>query len=290
MEENFRIRCYFKQMKNKPLVTIIIPAYNTGKYLEDCLSSVCKQTYKNIEIIVVNDGSSDNSGEIIDNYSRRHTNISVVTNKKPSGSGEVASNGGIKLAKGKYIAIMDSDDISLPNRIEKEVDFLEKHLDYFLVSTSAEVIDENGLRINFLDVGMGYKSLFKKMYLSNSIINSSVMFRRFEIDNEFYKIKYPFYNDYYSWFFYLDKGKKFHTLKDRLVKYRISLSSSTRKNLKRNFKISFLIKKDFLKSKRFKLSVFDKAIVLLQELVITLLPANLIDFLSEWNAERQRAK
>lgn len=267
-------------IKKMPLVTIIVPVYNTKKYLNECLLSLYNQTYKNIEVIIVDDGSTDGSTKIIDNFYRKYKNKTLVlTNTKPSGSGEKASNFGIRSAKGKYVAIMDSDDISIPRRIEKQVNFLEKHLDYFLVSTSAEVVDENSDKIASLNVGKNYKKILSDIYLRNSIINSSVMFRKSEIDGDFYKIKYPFFNDYYSWFYYLSTGKKIFSLKNRLVKYRINLSSSTRKNLKRNFKISFLIKDEISKSNVFTISLIDKLNVFIQRIVVFLSPAQLIDFL-----------
>ncbi len=273
--------------KNKPLVSIVVPVYNAKKYLNECLDSLYNQTYKNIEIIIVNDGSTDGSEKIIDKYFKKYKNNTVVLkNSKPSGSGELASNSGIKKAKGKYVAIMDSDDISLSNRIQKEVNFLEKNKDYFLVSSSAVVIDENNKKISKLDVGKNYLEILKKIYLINSIINSSVMFRKSEIKDDFYKIKYPFFNDYYSWFYYLSENKKIITLKQRLVKYRINLSSSTRQNLKRNFRISFCIKEEILNSKIFDISIFDQINIMIQKIIIELLPVNLIDELYLWKIKR----
>lgn len=274
-------------MNNDPLVSIVVPIHNTEKYLSDCLKSVYSQTYKNIEVIIINDGSTDGSEKIINKYYKKFKNKTIVLhNKKASGSGEVASNKGIKKANGKYVAIMDSDDISLPNRIQKEVNFLEKNEDYFLVSSSAVVIDENNKKISNLDVGKKYFDILKKIYLTNSIINSSVMFRKSEIGNDFYKIKYPFFNDYYSWFYYLSNGKKIFTLKQRLVKYRINLTSSTRQNLKRNFKISFAIKQDILNSKFFNINIFDRLNIMCQKIVVELLPTKLIDKLYLWKIKR----
>lgn len=274
-------------MNKEPLVSIIIPIHNTKKYLSDCLKSIYNQTYKNIEVIIINDGSTDGSEKLINKYYKKYKNKTIVlNNKKASGSGEIASNKGIKKTNGKYVAIMDSDDISLPSRIKNEVSFLEKNKDYFLVSSSAVVIDENNKKISNLDVGKKYLDILKKIYLTNSIINSSVMFRKSEIENDFYKIKYPFFNDYYSWFYYLSNGKKIFTLKQRLVKYRINLTSSTRQNLKRNFKISFSIKQDILNSKFFNINIFDRLNILCQKIIIGLLPAKLIDKLYLWKIKR----
>lgn len=278
-------------MDKEVLVSIIIPTYNSKKYLNDCLKSVYNQKYKNTEVIIVNDGSTDGSEKIIDKFYKKYKDKTIVlSNVKASGSGEVASNGGIKIAKGKYVAIMDSDDISLPNRIEKEVNFLEKNKDYFLVSSSAVIINENSKKICNLDVGKNYLEILKKIYLTNSIINSTVMFRKSEIEKEFYKIKYPFFNDYYSWFYYLNIGKKIFTLKQRLVKYRINLSSSTRQNLKRNYKISFKIKDEIMKKNIFQIKYLDRINIFCQKILIELLPAKMIDKLYLWKLKWQIIK
>lgn len=270
-------------MNKKPLVSVVIPVYNTEKFLSECLSSVYSQSYKNFEVIIVNDGSTDRSKSIIDRYYQKYKSRTfVLTNKKPSGSGEVASNIGIKISKGNYVAIMDSDDVSCFSRIEKEVDFMEKHKDYFLVSSSAELINEDSTSIGSINVANDYMSIIKKIYLNNSIINSTVMFRKSDIKNDFYKIKYPFFNDYYSWFYHLSLGKKFYTLSDKLVKYRINSSSSTRKNLKRNFNISFKIKNDIFCNRKFKIPIFYRLIILIQQIMVFIVPSKLIDLLCVW--------
>ncbi|HOY91038.1 MAG TPA: glycosyltransferase family A protein, partial [Bacteroidales bacterium] len=193
---------------NIPRVSIIVPVYNTEKYLEECLSSLENQTYKNIEIIIVNDGSTDRSGEIIDNFLKKNKkNTIVLKNIKPSGCGQLACNQGIKKAHGIYIAIMDSDDVSCPDRIKKEVDFLEKHKDYFLVSSSALIIDENSKIIGKINVAKNYNKILKKIFLTNSIINSSVLFRKSMV-SDLYKVEYKACNDYLSWIYHLSEGKK----------------------------------------------------------------------------------
>lgn len=270
-------------MNKKPLVSVVIPVYNTEKFLSECLSSVYNQSYKNIEVIIINDGSTDGSKLIINRYYKEYKDRTfVLTNKKPSGSGEMASNMGIKISQGNYVAIMDSDDVSCFSRIEKEVDFLEKHKDYFLVSSSAELINEDSTFIGSINVANDYMSIMKKIYLNNSIINSTVMFRKSDIKNDFYKIKYPFFNDYYSWFYYLSLEKKIYTLSDKLVKYRVNSSSSTRKKLKRNFNISFKIKNDILCSKKFKILMSYRLIILTQQIMVFIVPSKLIDLLCVW--------
>ena len=92
----------------KPIVSILIPVYNVENYLEKCLDSVISQTMNNIEIICVNDGSTDHSGEILEKYQKKDKRIIVVN--KENGGLPSARNAGLEIARGKYIGFVDSDD------------------------------------------------------------------------------------------------------------------------------------------------------------------------------------
>ena len=104
-------------MKNNPVVSVIIPVYNVEKYLEECIDSVLAQTYQNIEIILVDDGSTDSSGLICDRYAEKNTNISVIHQKNSGLS--AARNSGLNKANGDYIYFLDSDDYISADAIEK---------------------------------------------------------------------------------------------------------------------------------------------------------------------------
>ena len=95
--------------KKNPLVSVIIPVFNVESFLNECLESICNQTYDNLEIILVNDGSTDNSQLIIDNYSKVDKRIIAI---KQSNKGlSAARNTGIDIARGEYLTFVDSDDV-----------------------------------------------------------------------------------------------------------------------------------------------------------------------------------
>jgi len=113
-------------MNKNPLVSVIIPAYNVEKYIEEAINSVLAQTYLNIEIIVVDDGSVDSTKKVIDNYLKKNQIIYLFQdNRGLSG----ARNTGIKVARGEYVALLDADDLFFPTKIEKQVLFLESNKD-----------------------------------------------------------------------------------------------------------------------------------------------------------------
>ncbi len=107
-----------------PLISIIIPVYNTGKYLKQCLDSILCQSFKKFEIICVNDGSKDNSLEILNSYKEKDNRI-VVISKENEGQG-IARNKGLELARGKYIIFADSDDWFEQGALQKLYDKMEK--------------------------------------------------------------------------------------------------------------------------------------------------------------------
>lgn len=117
--------------------------YNCAPYLQEALDSLYAQTYQDFEIILCEDGSSDNTYEIAEENRRLHPNIVLLRNPRNLGLNQTLNNC-LAVAKGEYIARMDGDDISLPTRFEKEVRFLDEHLDYAIVSNPMIYFDENG--------------------------------------------------------------------------------------------------------------------------------------------------
>lgn len=104
---------------HRPLVSVILPAYNAGEFVEEAVDSILNQTYQNIELIVIDDGSTDDTKDVL----KKYTNQIEYVYQRNSGPSE-ARNTGIKIAKGELIAYQDADDISLPSRIEREVELL----------------------------------------------------------------------------------------------------------------------------------------------------------------------
>lgn len=134
---------------NLPLVSVCIPAYNHEQYIEQCIQSIIKQTYHNIELIVVDDGSKDKTWEKLlslkDQCKKRFTRV-VFEHQDNQGTC-ATFNRAISLAKGKYIYIIASDDVSKPSAISEELDFLESNPDYVLCVGDNEFINEKGERI-----------------------------------------------------------------------------------------------------------------------------------------------
>ncbi len=127
-----------------PKVSIIIPTYNRTQYLGKTLSSIFQQTFQDFEIIVIDDGSPSDENLILCQTYKKVSYIKIEN----SGGPAKPRNIGIKLAKGKYIAFIDDDDLWLPTKLEKQVAILEQNSDFGLVHSCCEVIDENGILQN----------------------------------------------------------------------------------------------------------------------------------------------
>ena len=125
---------------DEKLVSVIIPAYNIEDYIGRCLDSVISQTYKNLEIIVVDDGSRDHTGEILDNYAKKDRRIKVI--HKENGGVSSARNKGIEAAEGDYIGFIDGDDLIEPEMYKTLVDLLEEeNADIKKMDTLTEALD-----------------------------------------------------------------------------------------------------------------------------------------------------
>lgn len=132
-----------KKSIDTPLVSVLIPAYNAALYIEKAIDSVLAQTYQNIEIVVVNDGSKDGTAELLENIKLKDSRVLVFHNEKNLGLSPTR-NKGVKLCNGKFIALLDADDLIAPERLEKQVEFLENNQSFSAVSTWMEEFDVKG--------------------------------------------------------------------------------------------------------------------------------------------------
>ena len=135
---------------NSPLVSVIIPCYNAENYVEEAVRSIMTQTYKNLEIIVTDDCSTDNTLKVLRNLAVEDSRIKIIENKENLKIVKSLNNM-INIAQGKYIARMDADDISFPERIEKQLAFMDANPEYGLCGTNALCIDEKGKKTKIFD-------------------------------------------------------------------------------------------------------------------------------------------
>lgn len=176
-------------------ISVILPVYNSQDYLREAIESVLKQTCSDFELIIINDGSTDNSSAIIESFS--DSRIVYINNSKNSGLISTL-NEGLRRAKGKYIARMDADDISLPDRFHKQLEVLEKSDDVVLVSSDFYELKGTSLK---LSVGFTGSDEIKAVLLfAPGIAHPTVMMRNIFKDNSIqYDSQFLHVEDYHLW-------------------------------------------------------------------------------------------
>ena len=130
-------------MNTNPEYSVVLPTYNNELYLEEAIESVLNQTFSDFELIVIDDCSTDSSNGILATYEKLDNRIKVLKNHRNIGVAR-SLNKGVELARGKYIARMDGDDICIPERFEKQHMYLESHPEVGLLGTQILIIDKDG--------------------------------------------------------------------------------------------------------------------------------------------------
>lgn len=232
-----------------PLVSVFIPAYNCEEYIIQSVESMLNQTYENIEVIIVDDGSSDNTVSLIN--SLNDDRIRLYQNTENKGI-PYTRNRGLGLAKGKYMAIMDADDIAYPTRIAKQVEFLEKHTDHIAIGSYYDKQFESG-KTRTIKLFANNHAMMKYMLMFfDPISNPSAMVRLepVKMNNIVYNEQYFVAQDYDFWLKLIEYGK-LGMIQEPLITYRsghanITARSKNEKLAKRN-KIIGEIQKDALR-------------------------------------------
>ncbi len=184
--------------KANPRLTVLMSVYNSDKFLGRAVESILNQTYKDFEFIIINDGSTDNSSRILKEYEQTDKRIRVYDQQN---KGLIDSlNRGCRLARGEYIARMDADDISLPERLEKQIDFLKRHVEIGILGTWTEIIDTQGNHKYIKRRPVSSKLIEWSLLFKNSIAHPSVMMRRDIIEKlNYYRPQAHHIEDYDLW-------------------------------------------------------------------------------------------
>lgn len=217
-------------------VSVITPVYNVEKYIDKTLESIFAQTYKDIEIVLVDDCSKDNSAQIIAKYKEEHPEIIYFLQPKNMGAG-AARNKALELASGQYVAFLDSDDLWLPKKTEKQIKLMKEKKSPFSYA-AIEMMDEEGKTIKGkrnLKESCDYNYL-----LHNTIIATSSVIVDRSMLGDFRMPLRRGGQDYATWLSLLRNGAVACGINETLVRYRVgsnSLSSNKFKSIKQVWEI-----------------------------------------------------
>lgn len=163
----------FENMNKKPLVSVVLCTYNDELYIRETIDSVLNQTFNDFEFIIWNDGSTDGTEQIVKSYDDARIRYFCHENTGVGRAAQLAC----EHVKAKYIARIDGDDVCMPERLQKEVEFLEKHPDYVVVSSSVYYVDEDGKVLGRSFPATSNAVLQRMLYYNDPIVHPASMIR-----------------------------------------------------------------------------------------------------------------
>lgn len=254
-----------------------MPVYNGEPFLREALESILGQTYQNFEFLIADDGSRDNSWEVINSYSC--DKIKAFRFKKNIGAFPRA-NFLYSKAKGRYICVMDADDVSKSDRIEKQVEHLVKNPKVIVVGSQAEIINESGEILGQKEVPLEHKDIYKQYSLVHPMIHPTCLIRKALLPNKkkLYRTDFGVNSDYQTLIEMLNCGL-FANLAEPLIKYRVHRNNSSAQNLKKCFINTLIIRWEAIFRHGFKISLFDAILTIVGTPIALLLPAKVVDYL-----------
>ena len=209
-----------------PLVSIVMPVYNEEKNISRAIQSVVNQTYQKFELIIVDDGSTDSTPQIINDFKRTDDRIIYLRNVVNRGT-TYSLNRGLRKATGEYVARIDGDDWYCPKKIELQINFLKRRREYGIVGTFYILItdDRRAFKVN---LPVTHEEILKKLAYRNPFAHSSIMVRREVLDKVgYYDEKYEYAQDYDLYFRILSVSKGYNIPRYLLFRRPVSYTHLT---------------------------------------------------------------
>ena len=212
-----------------PLVSVVMPAYNAQEYIEVAIRSVLSQTFSDFELLVVDDGSIDQTAEIIQRLAEEDERIVFLKNDQNSGV-SATRNYAILQAKGEWIAFLDSDDLWRKDKLEKQLKLLQSYPDGVLSYTASAFIDKNGKRSSYImeaPLEVNYQMLLRRNLLScSSVMVKKEVIRRYPMGHD------KMHEDYSTWLQILREVRCAYGINEPLLIYRLTANSKSSNRVK----------------------------------------------------------
>ncbi|MDO8639216.1 MAG: glycosyltransferase [Candidatus Daviesbacteria bacterium] len=260
-------------MKNKPLVSVVMPVFNADRYIHKAIESILNQTLKNFEFIIINDASVDKTLQIIYEFKKKDKRIRLINNKKNLQMAQ-SLNLGVNEAKSGLIARMDQDDISLPDRLKIQYDFMQSNPSVAIVGNDIIIIDEDDKITGKRTYPTISNELKKILFRYSAFAHPTVMFRKsaFKEVGGYNVEKYPC-EDIDLWF-RLGKKFEFASIPSFLFKYRVSLNSGSHQNLTKTEILGLKIKIQAIKRYNCRPTLYDIIYIFFQFATLWFMPFN----------------
>jgi len=226
-------------MTGNPAISVLMPVYNTERYLSEAIESILNQTYENFEFIIVDDGSTDRSSLILQEYAETDSRIRLIRQENTGMVG--ALNRGLKETAAPLIARMDADDVALPHRLEAQLKFMENHPEHVVVGGHTYFIDPDGQILKLYRLALDHNEIEERLLQGGggAVVHAAAMFRKSAIEEAGgYRKDFEFIEDFDLYLRLLKIGK-FANLDRVVYHYRHHLENitarkgNTRENLRR---------------------------------------------------------
>lgn len=247
-------------------LSVIMPVYNTERYLRKAIESVLNQTFKDFEFIIIDDCSTDSSLKIIEEYVRKDRRIRVLHNCCNLNVAR-SRNKGVKTARGKYIVQMDSDDVSFPERIKKQFRFMEDNPKVIVSGGAMELIDQNSKRLGIKRFYLKDQDIRKHIFFHCPFSHPATIIRK-DLFNKAgaYNSRLNVASDY-DLYFRLGRLGRFANLQDVIIQYRIHPANLTNKRHSEMKKCALLIKKKAIREYGYQMKWGDKLLLLYERVI-----------------------
>lgn len=259
-------------MTAKPLISVVMPAYNAQKYLSIAIESILNQTFKEFELIIINDASSDKTLSIIKSFAKKDSRVKIINNDTRL---DIAGslNKGISAASSEIIARMDADDISLPNRLEVQYKLINDSKRIAAVGANIVVMDPQEKDISARSYPEKSKDLKKCFFKYSPFAHPVVMFRKKFFDEVGgYDPKYSPTEDLDLWF-RMGMKHEFKSVPQLLLRYRLSESSSSHSIIRNLEMLVFRIRIKAIVKYGYRPNIFDIIYNLMQFLTLWITPS-----------------
>lgn len=262
-----------------------MPVYNANGFLRAAIQSILNQTYPNLELIVVDDASTDNSWQIIQEFTQKYPQIIKAKRlrKNRNKGGEVAANVAFTLTnpKSEFIARMDADDIALPHRLHTQIEYLNNRPDVVAVGSIVRIIDENDTKLGYKRAAATPEQLYRAFFEISPMIHPTMVFRRSLLPNRktLYQTDLNSNNDYLTFSSMAARGYNFANIQKPLLLYRMHVDNDSVANLKRGFYNSIPTRLWMITRDGYRPALRSWLVFFAQLLVFTLMPQFMLNFL-----------
>lgn len=226
----------------EPQISVVMPVYNVQNYIKQSIKSILNQSFPYFELLIINDGSEDDTLSLIKQI--KDERIKIINNHHNFID---SLNKGVDASTGKYIARMDADDYMLPNRLERQYEFMEKRSDIDVCGTWAHTF---GLESKKICTPVLHDDIVSSLILFNPLVHPSVVMRKTIFENTEFTIKYscnfPYVEDYYLWMCLAKNGYKFETIPEILLFYRRSSTQITRVKEREMLRSTKIVQEEYM--------------------------------------------